>query len=926
MKHLFIIIYILTACALSAEAFSLRGRVVDATSGEPLAGASIYATPGAHFTATDANGLWQLSLPSGQFQIIISYIGFVSDTVTVDSAKAQPISTKLREADQRLREVVVTAHESQGVASTSRIDRDAMAHLQPTSFTDLLELLPGNIAVTPDMGHVNNITLRETGAVTATGAKTSISDDYAITSLGTMFMVDGAPINTDANLQNVPSTSASDVEGTRNSVNRGIDMRSISTDNIESVEIVRGIPSAEYGNLTSGLVNIRRVRRATPFIARFKADEYSKLFSAGKGFTLGRQTVNIDAGYLDSRVDPRNPRENFKRVNASVRAYLSWGDTESALATTWSFGGDFTGSMDNVKPDPDLNYNKIDEYRSSYNRWAFTSDLTLKPQRIALLDYISLNCSWSYELDRLERRKQVAPQRTSVAPTSMAEGVSDGRYLLQEYVADYVSDGRPAALFLKLIASGNIAAGRWLNNYKGGIEFSSTKNNGLGEVYDLSRPLSATWTTRPRAFKDIPALNIVSAYVEDNINATIGNAQLTLQAGLRAQTIAGLDSRYYLSGHLYFDPRINGVINFAAGEVARQPLRLSLGGGYGIATKMPTIDYLFPRLHYNDLIQLNYYDASDPLNHSRVSLRTYIENPVNYSLKAARNRKWEIRIGADLGANRFSVTYFNERMRSGYRYQTVYNSYSLRRYDASGGVASELTATPVLEELPFEDVRLLDGYRQVTNGSRIDKEGVEYTISTARWQATGTSLIINGAWFRSRYSNSQMLYQPVSDVVGNSAVSDRYVGLYATVDGRISEQFNTNFTFDTQIPRRGLVFTTSVQCMWWVKTRRLRDNGIPDYYISADDGRLHPFTTEAVSADPLLQYLVKSYNEAAYATQTVAPAIYLNLKATKKIGRWLSVSAFVNRIVDYLPDYTSNGLTIRRSSSAYFGMEANLSF
>lgn len=34
----------------------------------------------------------------------------------------------------------------------------------------------------------------------------------------------------------------------------GTDLRQISADDIESVEIIRGIPSAEYGDLTSGLV------------------------------------------------------------------------------------------------------------------------------------------------------------------------------------------------------------------------------------------------------------------------------------------------------------------------------------------------------------------------------------------------------------------------------------------------------------------------------------------------------------------------------------------------------------------------------------------------------------------------------------------------------------------------------------------------
>jgi hypothetical protein len=93
--------------------------------------------------------------------------------------------------------------------------------------------------------------------------------------------------------------------------------------------------------------------------------------------------------------------------------------------------------------------------------------------------------------------------------------------------------------------------------------------------------------------------------------------------------------------------------------------------------------------------------------------------------------------------------------------------------------------------------------------------------------------------------------------------------------------------------------------------------------MSAEDGLLRPYT-EADRSDLYLQYLVKKYNDESFTTQTVPTAVYLNLKATKKIGRWLKISAFVNRIVDYLPDYKSNGLTIRRTSDAYFGMEANI--
>ena len=89
----------------------------------------------------------------------------------------------------------------------------------------------------------------------------------------------------DANLQETPvnSTYGSSFVGA------GVDMRSISTDNVKSVEIVRGIPSVEYGDLTSGLVKIERKQGGKQLEARFKADMSSYLLSMAK-VSNGRAT------------------------------------------------------------------------------------------------------------------------------------------------------------------------------------------------------------------------------------------------------------------------------------------------------------------------------------------------------------------------------------------------------------------------------------------------------------------------------------------------------------------------------------------------------------------------------------------------------------------------------------------------------------
>ena len=180
-------------------------------------------------------------------------------------------------------EVVVTASESKALSTASRIGRDAIRHIQPSSIADLLELLPGGRSSDPDFASPQTIRLREASPA---------GSNYNTSSLGTQFLIDGVPMSNDANLQSTPTYS----NYGSTFVNSGVDMRSVSTDDIESVEVVRGIPSVEYGDLTSGMVKVSRRQGGNDLSARFKADMSSKLFYVGKGFERGeadRFTANV---------------------------------------------------------------------------------------------------------------------------------------------------------------------------------------------------------------------------------------------------------------------------------------------------------------------------------------------------------------------------------------------------------------------------------------------------------------------------------------------------------------------------------------------------------------------------------------------------------------------------------------------------------
>lgn len=902
----------------------ITGTVCDATDGQPLVAASVVlAGPEAKSVRTDSHGMFRLSaVKGGAYTIRISYVGFKRYARRIDANGDVNLDVRLQPA-AKLGEVVVTAREGRGPVTSSVIRRDAMRHLQPNSLADLMELLPGGYAKDPNMGEANTLSLRETGTMGAYGTQTR-NNNYAISSLGTQFVVDGVPLSTDANMQYSPlsdtqsSVSTSSAENNRNITNRGVDMRTIPTDDIESVEVVRGVPSAEYGNLTSGVVYIKKIRRAMPLTARFKADGYSKLFSIGKGLALGERkatVLNADFGYLDSKIDPTDNLENYKRLTGSLR--LTSRKTQATNTLQWNASLDYSGSFDDSKADPDLNYGRIDAYRSSYSRVALMNGISLRRPK-ALLREVEATAMVSMQFDRLHQRRLVAPQRYGIVPLSWSDGENEAQAVYAEYVADYLCDGKPFNAYVKAKGLMDFKALGTDNAFKFGLDWDLSKNYGRGQVYDMHRPLSVTgWNSRPRRYSDIPALQNLSVFGEEQMTVAAGQHSFELMGGVRLNMLPGLSSRYGMSGKVYADPRVNLSWHFPKISLGGKPMQVTLNGGYGITTKMPTLNYLYPDKYYSNFICLAYYDTANPTEDSRFIVHTYIQDPTNYKLTPARNRKWEIRLDMSWNDNTLSVDYFMERMTSGFRYSAVYGTYTYNQYDVT-----QMTAGRDYHTLPYTERQVLDGYQQSSNGSRLLKRGVELQFTSQRIACLRTRVNITGAWFRSTYTNSQPMFESVSTVIDNQAVSDKYVGLYDWNDGRQNDRLNTNVTFDTQVPEWKLIFTTSVQSMWLVRTKTLWKNGRPMAYISAADGQLHGFTADS-EQDIYLKQLVKTYNTDIFKPFTVPMSMIVNLKVTKEIGRYMRLSFFANKILDYMPDYKANGRVVRRNVSPYFGVEAN---
>ena len=769
------------------EAQNIICKVVDAKTQEAIVGAVVTQKSSKKVLAiTDIDGKCELSSSYEGNLVVITYVGYKSLTIPLKNHAIIP----LRQNATALGEVVVTARASDGPVTSSIIGRDAMTHLQPNSIADLMELLPGGYAKDPNMGEANTITLRETGTMGAYGAITK-NNNYSISSLGTQFMVDGVPISTDANLQYSPlsdtqsSASSSTVENNRNITNRGVDMRSISTDDIESVEVVRGIPSVEYGNLTSGLINIKKIRRAIPLTARFKADGYSKLFSLGKGLQLdgeGNSILNVDLGYMDSKIDPTDNFENYKRVTGALR-YTLRGDRKEKIKWQWNSAFDYSGSFDDSKSDPDINYGRVDEYKSSYSRLALTNGFNVKMPK-SWFKELDVNTLVSLQLDRLRQTRLVAPQRYGIVPLSWSDGENEAQAVYAEYTAHYLCDGKPFNAYVKVKGVMGFKTPYTLHTIKVGANWDLAKNFGRGQVYDMHHPLSVSgWSSRPRKYSDIPSLQNFSLFAEELMKANVEKCQLELMVGLRLNTLLGLERQFDMSGKYYADPRANLAWHLPKFKLGGKPMSISLNGRYGITTKMPTLNYLYPDKYYSNFICMAYYDTANPEQDSKFVVHTYVQDPTNYHIKPARNHKWEIRLDMDWNDNRLSVDYFRESMTSGFRYSTIYGVYDYKSYDVSQMAAGKDYTT-----LPYENKRVLDGYQQSSNGSELVKQGIELAFTSQRIHCLRTRINVTGAWFHTRYTNSQPMYSPVTTVIDGTAVRDKYVGLYDWNEGRENDR------------------------------------------------------------------------------------------------------------------------------------------
>ncbi len=844
------------------------------------------------------------------YTVTVSHLGFDTFRTTLVINKNRVVKVGLQPNRIDLNNIVLTAKGTKK-QSGSIIDRNAIEHLQPSSFTDLLALLPGGTSKDPVFSAANHIRLREVGI---------LGNDYNSSSMGVGFLVDGHPIGTDANMQ---YTSGPEItlgpdsyyaDRRRNSVNKGVDMRSIITDQIKTVEIVRGLPSVVNGNISSGLVKIERKNEASPLEARFKGDGNSKLFYIGKGYAFNKHTLTFGGSFLNATPNAVSNYENYKRVTASVLHKAIWNGKKQHWIINTSI--DYSQNIDSEKTDPDIDLLQTDSYKSTYNRIGFSNASKLLLDT-GFVKSIELLTSVNQSFDKIEQTRLIQLQKLTAIPITTTAGANDGIYIQPKYISRLKVDGKPLYANIKLIQKNRINLGKTNHKIVNGLEWNYSKNFGDGQVYDPLLPPS-TAVTRPRKYHTIPASQKIAFFLEDQIEIPFSAHKLLLNVGARLSSLLNIGKQFDLHKKWHFAPRASLQWSFPKFLLGDKKAEIAVIGSVGRYIQYPSLEHLYPELNYVDFTQFNYYHTNSA--YRKVNYRTHIINTTNNKLKPIENKKYEISLNATLSTLTFNVTFFKELMDTGIRSSNHFKTLDYNDYQEESIAHDMITSAPSLTNIPFTKEERHVLYGIYSNGSAISKQGIEVDFRSKRIKSLNTRFSFNGAWFKTTYNNSlSEITRGKKDVVLNGKPLP-FLGVYNSIDGSVKERIATSLFIDSYIVPLSLIVSANLESTWLLSSQSLPTSGTPVSYIGLD-GVQHAYTAKD-KKDGQLQWLNSENNPKRFIKRSSTTYSRINLRLSKKFYQKFKVSMFVNKLFTFKnSNKDSDG---RITTSPYFGMELNI--
>ena len=869
--------------------------VTDKDTKEPVVMATVTMQPTATVSITDADGCVSLrNVEQGSYSLQVSYVGYESKTIRVVVDKPLRLSCQLSSSTLALREVSVTAKQNASGASTSSIiGRQAIDHLQASSLADIMQLVPGQLMGNIDMTSQSGLQIR------------TLSNDNTA-AFGSSVVVDGVPISNNGAMSQGPLTEFT-----------GTDLRNIAADDINEVEVVRGIPSAEYGDLTSGMVIVHSKAGVTPWQVKAKVNPALMNYSVGKGENIGRGgIVNASLDYAQAWSDPRMKTRSYHRYTGT----LGW---SYDISRRWNINTkvryllakDWTGNDPDADADGTYTENKTQNVSVTHNGRIQTDRKFSR----------SVNYTVGLSLNSTKATKDAFTSfSTNMNPilTARETGYYTVPFESRNYRAVSYTESTPGNVYAKINNRFYLRSGKVTQSFKMGAEYHYDWNNGRGYYNADDRyPLTPNSNGRPRAYSEVPGLHQIAAYAEDQITWNLNKVnRLRATAGVRFTAMQPFGDVATTA----LSPRLN--LSFAATKW------LDLRAGLGLNAKTPGLNYLYPDKKYMDRIAAPADAATNTvLYHTQV-----YDVQFSRDLRNATTTKAEL--GFDLrlkNGKKLSVLGYIDNTPNGFGNLTDYFTYTANYTDA---------AHP--ENNRSDVVFITTG--AIGNTSHSLNRGIELDMDFGTWNALRTSFYLSGAWQESKMwstnMNSMSLESKYMPQAFKTAETTPFKVVYPTgLDDSYSKyrRFVTTLRTVTHIPELRMVASLTAQAIWYDWSDTYNKDKDPIAWIDPQLGY------HEISSDMLAGYLgmdAKYYETAPTGVDYVglfnlmkreihidkeSSPITWNLQArlTKELGKSAALSFYVNNALYYEPFLQGNSVSRTRSQyNKGFSFGAELSF
>ena len=939
MKRLCTIISILLICTFSlrAQTLSISGKVVDAQTSETIVGVGVNLKDTGIWTVTDENGYFKIEgLSAGSCSLVFACLGYADRVLDFKlNRNIENLNIKLQPNTLALKTVVVTAQrDKEGLNTSLQFSSNALEHLQISNITDITALLPGGKTINPDLTADHILSLRDGGSSAGNAA------------FGTAIEVDGVRIGGNANFDSMSGTST----------------RNIATENISSIEVMAGVPSAEYGDLNSGLVKIHTKKGVSPVNLTFSVNPRTYLTSVSKGIDLkkNRGILNLSAEWTRATSKLTSPYTSYTRRNVSV----SYNNTfAGSLKLDAGISGNIGGM--NSENDPDANVGTYSKAKDNTFRAYTTLLWALKKPWITNLKF---EASANYNDNLLHERlfNSSASPRPSIHATSIGYHLSD--MLPLSYFSDRINDSKELDLSSSIKYEWYKKQGSMLSKFKAGVQWKANGNVGRGEYY-LDPSVSENGY-RPRPYTDYPFMHNLALYAEENLSFPVWNTKIELSAGLRMENVFVKGSKYKNVSSL--SPRLN-----AKWELSKS---VSIRGGWGISEKLPSFYVLFPAQEYRDIqtFSFSYADNASYVFYTRPYKTLYNEN-----LRWQRNHNSELALDLDFDQTSISLTAFYNKTSSPYTFQNTYTPFSYNvmmlpsgftvpdnpqiKVDESTGTvymrgSNDEFWTPM--QTKVTDKSFFES-KLPSNGTDIHRAGLELIAELPEIEPINTKFRVDAAYSYTKYLDETLtyFYQTGWSHTSLPNRSYQYVGIYAssnagssTANGKESHSLDANVTAITHIPQARLIITCRLEMSLLQRFRNLSYYKGKEYAynVSADalkesggsiydgnsytairpikymdeDGVIHPFTDEQASDPEFSNLILRSGNAYTFAQDGYGAYFSANLSVTKEISDKLSVSFFANNFTNSRMYVTSmaTGVSAVFTPMFYYGLTCRFKF